>query len=149
MTSGFRNYQSGDAVTMPTNGRPFQLICTDCGMVHSLIHTVDDDGNIKMQVYPHQLEDAADSRHFVTDAGGPGGTSQRRTATMSPTPQRHRYDDEEAYGPDGLLKDGHAITIPLLEMRDAQRSSAPPVLSITTGLGIGRPSRRGPRPWSS
>jgi hypothetical protein len=141
MTTGFKNYWSGDAATMPTNGRPFQLACTDCGMIHSLIHTVDDDGNVKMAVYvdPHldQLEDTehrSGPRHFVTDAGARQPRPQQRTSTMKPrtAPRRYRHDDPDAYGPDGLLKDNCAITVPLLEMRDSQRNDVPMI--INTGL---------------
>src|SRR5208283_384645 len=44
--------------------------------------------------------------------------------------QRHERDDPDAYGPDGLLKDGHAIRVPVSMMdsrttwiEDAKRST--------------------------
>ena len=47
---GFRQYRSGEAVTVPT-GKPYQLACSDCATVHSLVHTLTDDGEIQMQVF--------------------------------------------------------------------------------------------------
>jgi hypothetical protein len=49
---------------------------------------------------------------------------------------QHDLDDDSAYDERGILRDGHAIRVPMREMRDANRSNAPVV--ITTGLRLDR-----------
>jgi hypothetical protein len=46
--------------------------------------------------------------------------------------------DPAAYGPDGLLRDGYKIRIPLLQMRDAAPPQRSAPRSITTGLRMDR-----------
>jgi hypothetical protein len=124
------SYKFGESAVVP-EGRPYILSIEGVDTVYSLTHIIDAAGKIHMTV------DVADEteRRGLADA-------RSRSAMMhdgrQPRPHiTHDIGDDDAYDPvTGLLRDGHAIRVPMREMRDANRSNAP--LIINSGMRLDR-----------
>jgi hypothetical protein len=108
-------YKFGESAVMP-EGKPFVLSIEGVDTKFELVHHLDAAGNIHMSV------DRADHR--------------RRPMQHDARPHvTHAVHDEDAYDPrTGLLRDGHAIRVPMREMRD---SNAPLIIN-TRGIDWGR-----------
>jgi hypothetical protein len=135
--NGFTQYRSGETVTVPTDGRPYQMRCGDT--VYSLHHTVDDSGNVRMQVHvdpgeTERLRQPEDAHANPRDPTWMTNTEPRRATPMSPGDRYATDDDGEIFDEHGIIRDGKKFRVPAQLMDSAPRRLAP--LVITTGLRL-------------
>jgi hypothetical protein len=143
---------------LPQDG-PYSFACCGCSMVHDLHASVDDDGEIALQVFNNDAETerlpALDQRtarrerraRREADAATTPicvilGDAQPKGLPMAPAPRNYIINDEKYLDENGLVKPGGKLRVPA-EMRDSAspllrfapaptRSSEPMI--IETGL---------------